>query len=282
MSLGWNGSLSLYGVNTNNVGACGAIATAARIAYVLDSVFANAATCGPGDLGVIPTLSQSYTISYTDVGQMEVDKIIDNLMIDHSTGPLASVQTSNLKNITISNTTFYNDHVTGFDAAWQGTSGNMRVINSKFGQFSIGPFGPGSTTLSDNSLFLDHLTASTTQAYGATELISSMSYNSGTGIMTIPVASVGAWFQIAVPGQKVALGETGLIGTPVQAFTFTGITSDMTNLYVQTDLVGSFPTATCGGSACTRIVVYPAPKNGITQVNNGPGTPDYTQYAAPN
>jgi hypothetical protein len=279
MATPWNGTLSVLGLNMNNAGACSQVVTTMKVVYILDSIYPNPVVCPVGNVGLDPTVAQSYTIAYTDIGSTEIDKLIDTLTIDHSTGVHAFSAVSNLKNIIISNTTLSAQG--GSTGAWSGTSGHTSITNSKFAQLWIGPGGPGSTTLSDNSILLDHVTVPTAVVYFSYEPISSMTYNSGTGIMTIPLASVGSWFHVAVPGQKVALGENGVIGTPVQAFTFTAVTADATNLYVQTDLVGSFPTASCGVT-CTQIVLYPAPNGGIKQINNPAGTPDFTQYAAPN
>lgn len=274
MHANWNGTLAIYGLNANNATACGQLIVTMRVAYVLDSVFSNPTTCPVGNVGMDPTVSQSMFVGFSDVGSSEVDKLIDNFVIDHSYGSHIFVQTSNIKNMNVSNTT-----LTG---AFTGTSGNSKFINSKFSQLWIGPDGPGATSLSDNSLLLDHVTVPTAVVYFSFVPISATTFSGGVLSVPLTSGSISVFLHVAVPGAKFALGENGQVGSPVQAFTITAVSSDGTNLNMATDIVGSFPTSNCGVPACTQIVAYPAPKNGITQINNPAGTPDFTQYAAPN
>jgi len=215
--------------------------------------------------------NQSFWSFYSSLGAPEIDKDIEFAGFFRSYASQVDIQSPSPNSMIVDNSVF---------GRLVGTPKNLQITNSKITNSStldlfVGPTGFGHGV----SITADGLTVDAGNIPHRALDKSIFSFSSG--VFTIPnanVANVRGALAMFVPGQKYYFSATdGTVCAPQTAFTVTGIDQDASNLNVRTDIVGSLPSPTCGGSPYFGYQPYGAAT--ITQKFSGPA--DLTQFAAP-
>lgn len=210
-------------------------------------------------------------VSSSIVGSPEVDKQIDLLTFNSSTGGLL-INQSSAANVTVNNTTF--------SSGLNGTVKKTILSHATFGSFAhMGPWGYGhGVSLISDSTFIP---SGVPQISIHSNAISWFSYSSGVLSIALTDPNIASVYAQWVPGQKYYFGASDCTdnSSPHSLFTVTAVTADVTNFKITTDMGGTEPTPTCNVVACSLFCAYAAAT--VTQTNLPPGAADLTVFAAP-
>ncbi len=213
-------------------------------------------------------------------GGAEVDKQIDLLGIIRSTGQSLIFQSASINSALVEGSSFR-----AAALSMNGTPKNIRVNNSTFPTFKVGPLVYGAGV----SVALDGVSVTSPAVANPEIPTSQVSYSSGTFSQANASGSIENFYEVFVPGHKYWMGyHNSGICSPLYVFTVSALTQDVTNSYASTSswtqdgspisTPAAIPTPTCNnGGTFNTLNSYPAAT--ITQKFTGPA--DLTQFAAP-